>query len=73
LIGGKTLTIKPDSEKVNAIAQSAIGTYSTSAVSTSTQVTSAQQLYKDPVSDSEREFRILNERFNKMSQNKNHS
>lgn len=52
------MTQQDDLKRANSVAQSGIGTYSTSIVSTSIRVTSAQQILKES-SDSEREVKIL--------------
>lgn len=53
------MTLQDELKRANSIAQSAIGTYTTSIVSTSASVTSAKQMREESSSDAEHEVKIL--------------
>lgn len=61
------MTVQQDLEKAKAAAQSALGTYSTFAVSTQDQT--AQEMFKDLATDADRHVAMLNSRLNYVIQN----
>ena len=61
------MTVQQDLEKAVAAAQSALGTYSTFALSTQDQT--AKKMFEDLATDAQRHVSMLNGRLNYLNQN----